>query len=176
MNAGRHPSGFTSGRTTMETNAHKGGSPLSTYEFQAASMSVQDALIVLAIRLMGGDIRRSPSSRQHIIALARGTPLFLMEDYHQTRDRVNRFINWAGTPTMDDLFAHALGQLRGAYRREALEWSAINTVVQQATDEKVAMLHHIGKALGFSAAEVEERFAQARRKPAGKPNADEGTG
>ena len=160
----------------METNAHKGGSPLSTYEFQAASMSVQDALIVLAIRLMGGDIRRSPSARQHIIALARATPLFLMEDYYRTRDRVNRFINWAGTPTMDDLFTHALGQLQDSYRREALEWSAINAVVQQATDEKVALLHHIGKALGFSAAEVEERIAQARQKPAGHPAAHHGTG
>jgi hypothetical protein len=159
----------------MTERARKKDTPLSSYEFQAASMSVQDALIVLAIRLMGGDIRRSPSSRQHIIALARATPLFLIEDYHRTRDRVDRFINWAGTSTMDDLFAHALGQLQGSYRREALEWSAINAVVQQATDEKVAMLHHIGKALGFSAAEVEERFAQARQKHAGHPAAHQGT-
>jgi hypothetical protein len=160
----------------MTERARKKDTPLSSYEFQAASMSVQDALIVLAIRLMGRDIRRSPSSRQHIIALARATPLFLMEDYHRTRDRVNRFINWAGTTTMDDLFGHALGQLQGSYRREALEWAAINAVVQQATDEKVAMLHHIGKALGFSAAEVKERFAQAQRKHAGHPAVHQGAG
>ena len=157
----------------MEDSAPKEGTPSPAYEFQAASMSVQDALIVLAIRLVGGDIRRNPSARQHIIALARATPLFLMEDYGQTQDRVNRFINWAGTTTMDDLFAHALDQLRCSHRREALEWSAANAVIQQPMDEKIAMLHHIGKALGFSASEVKESAAQAQRRSAGHASGDD---
>jgi hypothetical protein len=157
----------------MEDSAPKEDTPRSTYEFQAGSMSVQDALLVLAIRLVGGDIRRNPSARQHIMALARATPFFLMEDYRQTQDRLNRFINWAGTTTMDDLFAHALNQLQGVYRREALEWSAANAVIQQPMDEKVAMLHHIGEALGFSASEVKESVAQAQRRSAGNVSGDD---
>ena len=136
-------------------------------------MSVQDALIVLAIRLMGGDIRRNPSARRHIIALARATPLFLMEDYRQTQGRVDHFINWAGTTIMDDLFAHALDQLRGPYRLEALEWSAINAVIQQPSDEKTAIVHHIGEALGFSALEVKECVAQVQRRPARDASGDD---
>jgi hypothetical protein len=152
----------------MEDSSPKKSTPPSTYEFKAEAMSVQDALIVLAIRLMGGEIRRNPAARQHIIALARATPLFMMEDYRQTQDRVNRFINWAGTTTMDDLFAHALNQLQGSYRREALEWSAANAVIQQPTGEKIPMLHHIGEAFGFSASEVKESVAQVQRRSAGK--------
>jgi hypothetical protein len=143
----------------------KNQTTLSSYEFQAESMSVQDALIVLAIRLMGGDIRRNPSAQKHIVALARAMPLFLMEDYEQTQGRINRFVNWAGTTAMDDLFARALDKLRGAYRREALEWSAVNAVTQHPTDEMGAMLHHIGEALGFSSSEVEASLTQAQRKP-----------
>jgi hypothetical protein len=151
----------------MEDSAPKEGTPPSSYAFQAASMSVQDALIILAIRLMGGDIRQNPSARRHIIALARATSLFLMEDYHQTEGRIDHFINWAGTTVMDDLFTHALDQLQGPYRRKALEWSAINAVIQQPSDEKIAMLHHIGEALGYSASEVKESVAQVQRRPAG---------
>ena len=151
------------GKTDAKENAC-----LSSYEFEARSLSLQDALMILAIRIVGDEIRRSPSARQHILALARATPLFLVEDYAQTEKRFNGFVNWAGTTTMDDLFSRALEKLRGAYRREALDWSAINAVTQQPTEEMVAMLHHIGDALGFSASEVEKSLSQAQRRPSEK--------
>jgi hypothetical protein len=139
--------------------------PPSSDERRREPLSVQDALIVLAVRLMGRDIRHNPSARQHIIALARAAPLFRAEDYGQTEGRINRFVNRAGTKVMDDLFAQALNRLRADYRREALAWSAVNAVTQQLTDEMGAMLHHIGSALGFTASEVEASLAKARGKP-----------
>jgi len=149
----------------MEAPHHKDSTPLSSYEFQLGSLSIQDALIILAIRLVGGSIRRNPSAQQHIVALARAMPLFTMEDYEQTQGRINRFINWAGTDSMDDLYAKALEKVKGAYRDDALQWSAANAVTQQLTDERGAVLHHIGKALGFTASEVEASLVQARRHP-----------
>jgi hypothetical protein len=146
----------------MENSSRNEKAPMSSYEFEGASLSVQDALIVLAIRLMGDAIRENPPARQHIIALARSTPLFSTEDYKSTEERINRFVNWAGMPVMDDLFAEALEVLRGPYRRDALAWVAVNAVAQQGDDEMNAMLHHIGKALGFSATEVETGLRQAR--------------
>lgn len=146
----------------MAERNNKVQTPLSSHEFQAEAMSVQDALIVLAIRLMGDTLRKNPPARQHIFALARSTPLFMMEDYKVTEGRINRFVNWAGTPAMDELFAHALKKLGGPYRRDALEWAAANAVAQQYTDEMNAMLHHIGKALSFTATEVEVGLRQAR--------------
>lgn len=160
----------------MGKTPDKKKSCLSSYEFEAGSLSVQDALIILAIRIVGDEIRRSPSARQHILALARATPLFRMEDYAETEGRFNRFVNWAGTTTMDDLFIRALEKLRGAYRGEALAWSAINAVTQQPTEEMAAMLHHIGDALDFSASEVETMLSQAQRKPFEKGGPDDETG
>ena len=154
----------------MEDAKKRNQTSLSSYEFQAESMSVQDALIVLAIRLIGGDIRQNPSAKQHIIALARATPLFLVEDYGQTEKRINRFVNWAGSATMDDLFNRALEKLKGEYRREALQWAAVNAVAQQLTDEMGAMLHHIGNALDYNASEVEASLAQARENATEGPD------
>lgn len=145
----------------MEKVSKKEKKSMSSYEFEAASMSVQDALIVLAIRLMGDALRENSPAQQHIIALARLTPLFTTEDYKSTEDRINRFVNWVGMPVMDDLFAEALKILRGPYRRDALVWVAVNAVAQQGNDEMTAMLHHIGKALGFSSTEVETALRQA---------------
>lgn len=133
----------------------------SSYDFQSASMAVQDALVVLAVRLVGADLRRNQSARQQIIALARAAPLFRMESYDQTERRINRYVNWAGTPVMDELFPRALDILRGNFRGDALEWAAVNAVSQQLTDEMNALLHHIGKALGFKAAEVETAVKRA---------------
>jgi len=157
----------------MEDSAPKDGTPQFPCASPTDALAVQDALIILAIRMMGGDIRRNPSARQHIIALARATPLFLTEDYEQTRGRLNRFAGRAGTADMDDLFACALDRLKGSHRREALAWSAINAVIQHPSDEKSAMLHHIGKALGFSASEVAESLARAELKHAGAAAADD---
>ncbi len=157
----------------MSGSPHKEGMHRSSCQSREGFLSVQDALIVLAIRMIGGDIRRNPSARQHIIALARATPLFLMEDYDETKGRLDGFLSRAGTTAMDDIFARALDRLKGACRREALAWSASNAVIQQPTDEKSAMLYHIGKALGFSISEVEESLVQARRKPAGPAAADD---
>ncbi|MGD9330621.1 MAG: hypothetical protein PVJ53_04875 [Desulfobacterales bacterium] len=151
----------------MKDAKHKHQTDLSSYEFQAESMSVQDALIVLAIRLMGSNIRQNPSAKQHIIALARATPRFIVEDYKQTEKRINRFVNWAGSSTMDDLFNRALEKLSGDYRHEALQWASVNAVAQQLSDEMGAMLHHIGNALGYRASEVEASLAQAREKATG---------
>lgn len=156
----------------MEDSASKEGPPPRPCASPTDTMAVQDALIILAIRMMGGDIRQNPSARQHIIALARATPLFFEEDYDQTQGRLNRFTDRAGTAAMDDLFARALDRLKGSHRREALAWSAINAVIQHPSDEKSAMLHHIGKALGFAASEVAESLAQAELKHAGAAAAD----
>ena len=138
---------------------------LFSYELEAGPMSVQDAMLILAIRIVVDEIRRSPPAQQHILALARAASLFRMEDYAHTKGRFNRFVNWAGTATMDNLFHQALEKLRGVYRHEALEWSAINAVTQQLTEEMTAMLHHIGGALGFSASEVEKCLSRAQHKP-----------
>jgi len=146
---------------------------LSSYEFEAGPLSVQDALMILAIRIVGDGIRRRPPAQQHILALARAASLFRMEDYAHTKGRFNRFVNWAGTATMDDLFSRALEKLRGVYRHEALEWSAINAVTQQLTEEMTAMLHHIGEALGFSASEVEKCLSRVQRKPSEKSGPDD---
>lgn len=150
----------------MENNRRRESPCPGSYEFEAGPLSVQDALIILAVRIKGQQLRRNPSAQQHIVALARATPLFLVEDYEQTEERINRFVNWAGTTTMDDLFDRALQILRGDRRRDALVWAAVNAAGQQTTDEMVAMLHHIGDALGFSASEVEDHLSQAQRKPA----------
>ena len=133
----------------------------SSFGKTADAMPVQDALVILAIRLVGSGIRRDPSLRQHIIALARSTPVFLSEDYATTEGRINRFAAWAGKAAMNDLFARALDILRGGHRQEALAWAALNAVAQQPADEMSAMLHHIGKALGFTAAEVEVSLKRA---------------
>ena len=159
----------------MEAPSHKDSPPLSSYEFQPGDLSVQDALIILAVRLVGGGIRRNPSAQQHIVALARAAPLFAMEDYEQTQERINRFANWAGTESVDELYYKALDKLKGAYRKEAIGWLAANAVTQQLTDERGAVLHHIGKALGFTASEVEASLAQARLQPREKRKKD-GTG
>jgi len=157
----------------MEDSAPKEDPPRASCNSSTDAMAVQDALIILAIRMMGGDIRQNPSARQHIIALARATPLFLTEDYARTRRRLDRFAGRAGTTDMDDLFACALDRLKGVHRAEALEWSANNAIIQHPSDEKSAMLYHIGKALGFSATEVAESLARAQPKPAGAAAADD---
>jgi hypothetical protein len=133
----------------------------SSHDLPVETMSVQDAFVVLAVRLIGSTIRNDPSARQHIMALARGTQLFRMENYNETGRRLNRFVIWAGTPAMDDLFARALDILRTRYRAEALRWVAANAVSQQLSDEMTAMLHHIGKALGFTVNEVEAALKRA---------------
>lgn len=134
-------------------------------------MTVQDALLVVAIRLIGSDIRRNPSARRHILALARSTPLLMDEDYGANEARLRQLVAWAGTARMNDLFAAALDLLRKDCRREALRWASENAAAQQQTDETTAMLYHIGKALGFKAAEVEASLAQAVERSAGATRA-----
>jgi hypothetical protein len=131
---------------------------------ETPSLSVRDALVVLAIRLMGGDLRNNPSARQHIVALARATPLLMNEPYDASEKRIMRFVETAGTSAMDDLFAEALALLRQDHREEALQWAAANAVAQHQTDEMNAMLYHIGKALGFTAKEVEAVLQQTLRQ------------
>jgi hypothetical protein len=133
----------------------------------AETLSIRDALLVVAIRLIGSDIRRNPSARRHILALARSTPLLMDEDYGATEARLTQLVAWAGTARMDDLFTSALDLLREKGRREALRWAAENAAAQQQTDETTAMLYHIGKALGFAAAEVESSLAQAVERSSG---------
>ena len=130
-------------------------------------LSVRDALVVLAIRMMGGDLRDNPSARQHIVALARATPLLMDEPYGASEERIMRFVASAGTAAMDDLFAQALAMLRQDHREAALQWAAANAVAQHQTDEMNAMLYHIGKALDFTASEVETALQQAQRQSTG---------
>jgi len=147
----------------MQEDARRNGkTPAWPYDFDAASMTVQDALIVLAVGLMGDALRENPPAQQHIIALARSTSHFMMEDYKDTEDRINRFVNWAGLPVMDDLFAEALKIIGGPYRRDALAWASANAVAQQDNDERNAVVHHIGQTLGFSSTEVETGLKRAR--------------
>lgn len=133
------------------------------------SLSTRDAFVVLAIRLMGGDVRNNPSARQHIVALSRANPFFRDEAYAASEDRVLRFASWAGSTAMDGLFARSLDLLRRKRSQEALQWAADNAVAQQQTDEMNAMLHHVGKGLGFTPSEVEDALGRALRHSAGGP-------
>ena len=138
----------------MEETPDKEPSPMTSYEFQPDELTVQDAMIVLAIWIMGAEIKNDPSAKQHVLALARSSPLFTMEAYEQTEGRVNRFVNWAGSAAMDELFPQALRTLKRAYRRQALAWVAANAHSQQPSEENTAKVHHIGHALDFSGAEI----------------------
>ena len=148
----------------MAEKSGKNQAPFSSHEFQSDALSIQDALIVLAIRMTGEEISRNPSAKQQIVALARTSPLFAMEVYETTEGRINRFVNWAGSPAMDELFPQALDILNGDYRSQALAWAAANVLSQQRSDEGSAMLHHIAQALGFSAEEVEAQLEKTRRE------------
>jgi hypothetical protein len=138
----------------MEEQKDGAHQEFATYEFQTDELSVQDAMIVLAVRMMGEEIKHNPSAKQNVIALARSSPLFTMEDYEETEGRISRFVNWAGSAAMDELFPQALRTLKGDYRRQALAWATANAISQQASDEKIAFLHRIGQDLGFTAAEI----------------------
>ena len=152
--------------TMEDPKPRTSGSPASA-DRAATALSVRDALVVLAIRMMGGDLRANPSARQHIVALARATPLLMDEPYGTSEERIMRFVATAGTAAMDDLFAEALALLRQDHREAALQWAAVNAVAQHQTDEMNAMLYHIGKALDFSASEVEAALQQAQRQSTG---------
>jgi hypothetical protein len=88
-----------------------------------------------------------------------------MEDLGQTEGRINRFANWAGSSAMDELFPEALRKLKGEYRRHALTWTVTSALNQGPSDEGSAMLHHIGRALEFSADEVDSELEKARADP-----------
>jgi hypothetical protein len=151
-------------RLCMQDKFAKDPPPFSSHEFQPDALSIQDALIVLAIRMTGEEISMNPSAKQQLVALARTSPLFALEDYETTEGRINRFVNWAGSPAMDELFPRALDILQGGQRRPALAWAAANALSQQRSDESIALLHHIGQALGFSAEEVEAQLEKNRRE------------
>ena len=106
-----------------DTHSNSGFGPKAPID--GGSLSVQDALVVVAIRLIGSDIRRNPSARRHIIALARSTPLLMDDDYGATERRIKQLAGLAGTAEMNDLFARALERLRDGYRKEALRWAAV---------------------------------------------------
>ena len=155
----------------MEKKRDKDESQITTYEFQPEELTVQNAMIVLALRVLGAEIRQNPSAVKHILALARSSPFFTMEDYEQTETRINRLVNWAGSGAMDELFPQALRTLKSEYRRQALAWVAANAVSQQASDEKTAIVHHIGQDLGFTAAEINaeiERCVKSRTQTSEK--------
>jgi hypothetical protein len=149
----------------MENHIEDDQAPFSSYEFQPDAISIQDALIILSIRAVGGNLHHDPSLKQQILAQARKSPLFEMEDFEQTEGRLTRFANWAGSPAMETLFPEALRKLQGEYRRPALTWTVANALNQGLSDESQAILHHIGQALGFSADEVESELERMRRDP-----------
>jgi hypothetical protein len=151
----------------MSDDPRKKDGLASNHPLAADGLTVEDAFLVLAIRLIGSEVRRNSSARQHIIALARATPPLMTEDYGATKARLRQLAEWAGTAVMDELFARALEMLRDGYRRETLAWAAGNAVAQQETDETNALLYHIGKALGFTPSEVEASRARAFDKSAG---------
>lgn len=155
------------------TDEHRKEAPSAPRHSMAPeALTVQDALLVLAIRLIGSEVRSNSSARRHIIALARSTPLLMGEAYGETEKRLKTLSNWAGTAVMDELFARALAILRSDYRREALAWASVNAVAQQETAETNALLYHIGKALGFTPSEVEASLVQALNQSGGATKAN----
>jgi hypothetical protein len=148
-------------------------SPLSSFEFQAEAIDIQDALIILAIRLMGEHLQHSAAIQDHVMDVARETPHFSMEARDKTRKRLNKYLNWKESMVMELLFVQALETLECNYRHDALKWVTEIALGRPPTKRLVTVVHQIATTLGFSAAEVSDsldRVCQPRHVAAESKN------